>query len=759
MDGTSLTGLLESAFPSVAPRRPRALAATALAGLVTLATGGDGRADPPPPSTPELGPLVSGTSSIVSGTFVWTDYAYDDRGANTVETSIVGPRGAAPGSAARSGGDAVYPGWAAPGNTADLIQLQISRPPEGLAIRAILETLVDPRLPILGVAFDSDANPATGATELPGGRWPAPDALGIDLLAIVSAQGAVLLGYESGVWTPLATRQAVVDPDTNVIQARFDNDSLPPTLGSWRVFGVLGLVNPGTGGSWVDGSEPIFDLAFVGNEPQVQWQDMRQSDILVGALPSSQAAAEIDFGALRSGASQLVDELAPGFKTFLYHSRLGLPEGVTTPVPDVSLGQHEYLGPYQPYQVFVPQEPPVGNPLLVSLHGSNNNHMNSIFTVPNGDYVGTSREFSEDPFLIGLFVPDFGYNATLPATSKVWPLGRGETLRYAGISEIDVLEVTQDAVRRLGTDPERVTLHGDSMGGYGAYRLGVRYPDHWAAIIPVIGGGAADRQLFENLENVPVRQINGVLDPGVLIGPALEDAALLDALGLEFRFWALNDRGHDPSANSQCVRDQAAVFVRDTDPSRVVYVVDPTTFQHDPTRDVDIVYDSAYWVSGIELGDAGLPGRVEADSAARPHSLETLVRDDVVLGNTVEARDLCGPNPLFAPGWSPAFPNGETWREISLVREPGMPEPLANELDAHLENVAAVTLDLARAGFAPDASGVVRVTSDVPVAITLSGLRRRTGVSLGELGAGRAKKDGRVTVALGAGTHELVVMP
>src|SRR5690606_728242 len=119
--------------------------------------------------------LVSGTSSYVEGTFVWTDYAYDDRGANTIETSVVGPRGAAPGTAARSGGDAVYPEWAAPGNTADLIQLQLEDRGNVLRVRAILETLVDPSLPILGLAFDTDSNPATGAAVLPGGRWPALD--------------------------------------------------------------------------------------------------------------------------------------------------------------------------------------------------------------------------------------------------------------------------------------------------------------------------------------------------------------------------------------------------------------------------------------------------------------------------------------------------------------------------------------------------------------------------------------------------------
>src|SRR4051812_36826666 len=53
---------------------------------------------------PELGPLISGTSSYVDGTYAWTDYAYDDRGANTNGIP---------------GGDTTYPANPYPGNTAD----------------------------------------------------------------------------------------------------------------------------------------------------------------------------------------------------------------------------------------------------------------------------------------------------------------------------------------------------------------------------------------------------------------------------------------------------------------------------------------------------------------------------------------------------------------------------------------------------------------------------------------------------------------
>ncbi len=760
----ALRGIQE--VPQRSQRRRRTtlrFAALAILLLATSTASARGHRDanpgpdhhPRPEARPELGPLVSGTTSYVGGTFIWTDYAYDDRGANSVETSIVGPRGAAPGTAARSGGDAVYPDWAAPGNTADLIQLQIAENRGALEIRALLETLVDPALPILAVAFDTDANPATGAAALPGGRWPALDPLGIDRIVVVREAGSELLGFDGEAWSRIASIEAEIDSESNTLDARIPLGFFPRKGTSWRAFGALGVVDPATGGSFLDGRQPIFDLAFVGGEPQVQWQEMKQSDALIGALSSTVAAATIDRTKMQKRRTELVDERAPGFKTFLYRSALTLPEGVTQPAPEVSLGQHEYLGPYQPYQVFIPETTPEGNPLLVSLHGSNNNHMISIFTVPLGDYVGTSREQSEDAFLLSMFVPDFGFNGKTADTMKIFPLGRGETLGYAGIGEIDVLEATADAVRRLDIDPDRVTLQGDSMGGFGAYRLGTRYPDRWAALIPVIGHGAANRNLFENLTNLPIYQINGANDPLVSYASALDDAALLDALEIPFVFYGLLDRGHDPSANSQCVRDNAKHYVRNTNPADIVYIVDPATFQIDPERDLEIVYDSAYWLSGIELADGTSEGSARASSHALLRTLDAIVRSDEILGNTSGAFDLCGPNPAFAPGWSPAFPDGESWREISLMRVPGAPEPRSPQIDLALANLAAISVDLDRAGFGRGESGRIVVSTDSRVTLTLDGLEPGTLVSLADTPPMRAHPLATRSIVLPPGEHTI----
>jgi len=108
----------------------------------------------------ELGPLIAGRSGYVNGTFVWTDYAYDDHGAN---------------ADGRPGGDGAggYP--AGLENHADLIQLQIGLSAGQVAIRAILETLVDADTPVLGVAFDSDAIQRHGLQIAPNVSFRVPE--------------------------------------------------------------------------------------------------------------------------------------------------------------------------------------------------------------------------------------------------------------------------------------------------------------------------------------------------------------------------------------------------------------------------------------------------------------------------------------------------------------------------------------------------------------------------------------------------------
>lgn len=58
--------------------------------------------------------------------------------------------------------------------------------------------------------------------------------------------------------------------------------------------------------------------------------------------------------------------------------------------------------------------------------------------------------------------------------------GRGNTF-YDGVGEVDFFEVLQDLRAHYRLDERRLYIEGASMGATGAYRLGMRYPDIFAA--------------------------------------------------------------------------------------------------------------------------------------------------------------------------------------------------------------------------------------------------------------------------------------
>ncbi|HEY6131605.1 MAG TPA: hypothetical protein VIV27_06270, partial [Halioglobus sp.] len=312
-----------------------------------------------PESEVTVGPLVSGTSSTIDGTLAWTDYVYDDLGPN----SDSGDRT----DMASAGGDAAYPGGLS--NAADFVQVQLRNDSDGLHIHVVLETLLDAAVPLVGIAFDTDNDSATGAAKLPG-TWQPDGPLGTELLVVIAQVAGEILRWENGQWTSVATITVSVDTDDNTLVAMLPSTVVAPGDATWKAIGVAGT----TTASWLTGAGVIHDLAFVADEPFYQWQDYRQADILAGKASKNDAFVAIDFKQLAAGETKLPNLTAVGFHTYLYHSDLQLAEGITE-TPDGP----EFLGPYQPYLVYVPESgyQPF-EAMTVFLHGLTQNHLGSV---------------------------------------------------------------------------------------------------------------------------------------------------------------------------------------------------------------------------------------------------------------------------------------------------------------------------------------------------------------------------------------------
>lgn len=76
-------------------------------------------------------------------------------------------------------------------------------------------------------------------------------------------------------------------------------------------------------------------------------------------------------------------------------------------------------------------------------------------------------------------------------------------------------ELIDSVACEYGISRDRIMLTGSSMGGYGTWETAMCYPETFAAIAPVAGGGVVWRT--SKLKNVPVIAYHGKLDSAVPI--------------------------------------------------------------------------------------------------------------------------------------------------------------------------------------------------------------------------------------------------
>jgi len=100
-------------------------------------------------------------------------------------------------------------------------------------------------------------------------------------------------------------------------------------------------------------------------------------------------------------------------------------------------------------------------------------------------------------------------------------------------SNDSLLPLLDEITRKYKVDTARVYLTGSSMGGYGTWELGLTYPEKFAALAPVCGGGQmitlilASREKPQALKTLPVWAFHGAKDPVV---PIEETQRMIDAL-------------------------------------------------------------------------------------------------------------------------------------------------------------------------------------------------------------------------------------
>jgi predicted peptidase len=110
--------------------------------------------------------------------------------------------------------------------------------------------------------------------------------------------------------------------------------------------------------------------------------------------------------------------------------------------------------------------------------------------------------------------------------------------------KIEVLiNLLDDIVARYKVDTERIYLTGLSMGGFGTWSLASEYPERFAAIAPICGGG--NRIMALRLEDMPVWVFHGAKDQAVPLEESEEMVEALRSRGGNVKLTVYPDAGHD----------------------------------------------------------------------------------------------------------------------------------------------------------------------------------------------------------------------
>jgi predicted peptidase len=149
-------------------------------------------------------------------------------------------------------------------------------------------------------------------------------------------------------------------------------------------------------------------------------------------------------------------------------------------------------------------------PLMLFLHGAGERGTNLAKITVHGPpkLVKTNASF---PFML--------VSPQCPA-GQVW-------------SDEALLALLDDVIEKHSVDERRVYLTGLSMGGYGTWSLGAKYPKRFAAIAPICGGGDTLPVLLPALGNqaalkrLPVWAFHGARDDVV---PPVESERIVNAL-------------------------------------------------------------------------------------------------------------------------------------------------------------------------------------------------------------------------------------
>ncbi len=108
----------------------------------------------------------------------------------------------------------------------------------------------------------------------------------------------------------------------------------------------------------------------------------------------------------------------------------------------------------------------------------------------------------------------------------------------------DVVDpILNEVTAQYRVDEDRIYVTGLSVGGFGTWTLALAYPDRFAAIAPLCGGGEPEK--VASIRHLPVWVFHGAKDDVIPIARAQEMVDALESVGGNVTFTIYPEAGHD----------------------------------------------------------------------------------------------------------------------------------------------------------------------------------------------------------------------
>jgi len=216
-----------------------------------------------------------------------------------------------------------------------------------------------------------------------------------------------------------------------------------------------------------------------------------------------------------------------------------------------------------PYRLLVPGDggdPSRKRPLLVFLHGRGERGTDNQAQLLHGKAFMLAAATQHGCFVLAPQCP----------ADAIWPghdWRKQKTLSPEPSAPMRRVVALIDWIEKhRPIDRDRVYVMGLSMGGFGTWDVVLRYPDRFAAAVPICGGGVPT--LARRIVKLPLWVFHGAADPVVPVEHSREMVAALRAAGGQPRYTEYAGVGHDSWNRALAEPELLAWLLRQRRPPR-----------------------------------------------------------------------------------------------------------------------------------------------------------------------------------------------